>query len=121
MRKFLTIIIIQFTDITPPMVTGCHEDIHVNATEQTIEYSWTEPQFSDSRGSSLDIVTNYPTPEFTFPWGDFTVQYVATKTSNGLRTECSFKIKVRRKYLLNKPTGQDHTILLATLLLSSIV
>ncbi|XP_060553978.1 sushi, nidogen and EGF-like domain-containing protein 1 [Ruditapes philippinarum] len=30
-------------DIEPPMVTGCHEDIHVNATEQTIEYSWTEP------------------------------------------------------------------------------
>ncbi|XP_060580838.1 sushi, von Willebrand factor type A, EGF and pentraxin domain-containing protein 1-like [Ruditapes philippinarum] len=82
-------------DIAPPMVTGCHEDIHVNATEQTIEYSWTEPQFSDSRGSALDIVSNYHTPEFTFPWGDFTVQYVATKISNGLRTECSFKIKVR--------------------------
>jgi hypothetical protein len=92
-------ITIQFTDVEPPMVTGCHEDIHVNATEQTLEYSWTEPKFSDSRGSALEIVSNYPTPEFTFPWGDFTVQYVATKISNGLRTECSFKIKVRRKYL----------------------
>ncbi|XP_045191476.2 neurogenic locus notch homolog protein 1-like isoform X3 [Mercenaria mercenaria] len=83
------------TDIQPPVLTGCSEDVHINATDHTVQYSWTEPTFTDPRGSDLNIVSNYPSSEFTFPWGDYTVQYVATKTSNGLQTECSFQIKVR--------------------------
>ncbi|XP_053381091.1 fibrillin-1-like isoform X2 [Mercenaria mercenaria] len=83
------------TDIQPPVLTGCSEDVHINATGHTVQYNWTEPIFTDPMGSVLEIVSNYPSPEFTFPWGDYTVQYVATKTSNGLRTECSFQVKVR--------------------------
>ncbi|XP_053380748.1 fibrillin-1-like isoform X4 [Mercenaria mercenaria] len=82
-------------DIQPPVLTGCSEDVHINATDHTVQYNWTEPTFTDPMGSDLKIVSNYPSPEFTFPWGDYTVQYVATKTSNGLQTECSFQIKVR--------------------------
>jgi hypothetical protein len=85
------------SDIQPPVMTGCSNDVSVNATEMTAGYSWTAPSFTDPMGSDLDIVFNYPNPEFTFPWGDHTVQYVATKKSNGLSTECSFQIKVRRK------------------------
>lgn len=77
----------------------CSEDIEVNATDITGTFSWVPPSFYDPMGKDLDIVSNYPSAEFTFPWGDHTVQYVATKTSNGLRTECTFQIKVRRTYL----------------------
>ena len=79
-------------------MTGCVSDADVNATDHTISYSWTPPSFTDPLGSDLDIVSNYLTPGYTFPWGDHTVQYVATKIRNGMSTECSFTIKVRRKF-----------------------
>lgn len=82
-------------DIQPPVVTGCREDLQVNATDSTAHVTWISPNFTDPMGSELQLVSNYPSPEFTFPWGDYTVQYVATKPSNGLVTECTFVIKVR--------------------------
>lgn len=78
-------------------MTGCGYDVYVNATEITVSYNWSEPSFTDPMGSDLHIVSNYPNPVFTFPWGDHTVQYVATKSTNGLSIECTFQIKVRRK------------------------
>ncbi|KAL4218700.1 Sushi [Mactra antiquata] len=82
-------------DIQPPVVVNCSSDIAINATERTIGFDWTPPSFYDPLGNDLDIVSNYPSPSFVFPWGDFTAQYVATKPSNGLSTECTFNIKVR--------------------------
>ena len=85
-----------FSDIQPPLVSKVPDDISVNATKRTIHLNWTEPVFSDPFGNQIDVTTNYPQPEFTFPWGDFTVQYAATKINNGLTTEITFQIKVRR-------------------------
>ena len=78
-------------------MSECPGDILVNATDRTAFINWTEPGFSDPLGNTIDITTNYPTPGFVFPWGDFTVQYTATKTNNGLSTECIFQVRVRRK------------------------
>lgn len=82
-------------DIQPPTMSECPGDILVNATDRTAFINWTEPGFSDPLGNTIDITTNYPTPGFVFPWGDFTVQYTATKTNNGLSTECIFQVRVR--------------------------
>ncbi|KAL4218703.1 hypothetical protein ACF0H5_021291 [Mactra antiquata] len=82
-------------DIQPPVVVNCSSNIAINATKRTVRYDWTSPSFYDPHGNDLDIVSNYPTPFFVFPWGDYTAQYVATKPSNGLSTECAFNISVR--------------------------
>lgn len=82
-------------DIQPPVMEKCPENIHKNATERTLVVTWTPPSFNDSFGTAIDITANYPEPEFEFPWGDFTVQYVATKINNGLSVECVFNISVR--------------------------
>ncbi|KAL4218697.1 hypothetical protein ACF0H5_021285 [Mactra antiquata] len=82
-------------DIQPPVVVNCSSNISINATKRTVRFDWTSPSFYDPLGNHLDIVSNYPTPSFVFPWGDFTAQYVATKPSNGLSAECAFNISVR--------------------------
>ena len=78
-------------------MTDCPSSIAVNATDTTKYVSWTEPSFIDPFGNDLDITNNYPSPSYDFPWGDFTVQYTATKLNNGLQQECVFNISVRRK------------------------
>lgn len=94
-------------DVQPPVYDSCHGDIYVNATEHTVDVSWVVPTFSDPMNTELIVTKNYPSPAFTFPWGDFTVQYVATKPSNGLQTECAFQIHVRPTPCaeLNTPTN----------------
>lgn len=82
-------------DIQPPAMEGCNGDIHVNATHLYVSVNWTAPTFIDPFGNDIDIVTNYQEPTFVYPWGDFAVQYVATKTNNGLQTVCRFNVHVR--------------------------
>ena len=63
--------------------------------------NWTAPTFTDPVGKPIEISTNYPQNSYTFPWGDFDVQYVALKPSNGMRTSCVFSLKIRRKFFFN--------------------
>lgn len=78
-------------------MSGCSADVDINTKDQYVHYNWSTPTFTDPMGTELNVVSNYWSPEYKFPWGDHTVQYVATKISNGLQTECIFKVKVRRK------------------------
>lgn len=89
---------ILFADIQRPVVSHCPRDIILNATERTLQVNWTEPDISDPFGNTVQVTKNYAHPTFTFPWGDFTVQYHGTKISNGLSAECTFQINIRRKF-----------------------
>ena len=84
-------------DVQPPIHTGCPKDIFMNIANPTVDVNWTVPSFHDPMNTELRISSNYPTNHWTFHWGDFIVQYVATKLLNGLRSECLFNIKIRRK------------------------
>ncbi|XP_056008437.1 sushi, von Willebrand factor type A, EGF and pentraxin domain-containing protein 1-like [Ostrea edulis] len=83
------------TDIQPPVMSGCHENMTVYSAEPITFINWTEPTFHDPVGKHVMVSTNYPQNSWKFPWGDFIVQYEALKPSNGLRTNCVFDLKVR--------------------------
>ena len=85
------------TDVAPPVLEEGPDNMERNATERTLAVSWPEPVFTDPFDNTIDITANYAEAEFEFPWGDFTVQYVATKINNSLSVECSFNVSVRRK------------------------
>ena len=86
-------------DNQPPEVRGCSEDIDIKSSEDITFFNWTAPSFYDPAGKPITVTTNYPTNNFNFSWGDFKVQYVALKPSNGLRKECVFNLKIRRKFI----------------------
>lgn len=86
-------------DNQPPEVRGCSEDIDIKSSEDITFFNWTAPSFYDPAGKPITVSTNYPTNNFNFSWGDFKVQYVALKPSNGLRKECVFNLKIRRKFI----------------------
>ena len=86
-------------DNQPPEVRGCSEDIDIKSSEDITFLNWTAPSFYDPAGKPITVTTNYPTNNFNFSWGDFKVQYVALKPSNGLRQECVFNLKIRRKFI----------------------
>ncbi|KAH3852651.1 hypothetical protein DPMN_095164 [Dreissena polymorpha] len=98
-------------DVQPPQVANCSKSVRVNATERTHKVAWLQPVFSDPMNTELQLVSNYEIPSYTFPWGDFTVQYSATKLRNGLRTECVFNITVRPTPCESLPIPKHGTIL----------
>lgn len=75
----------------------CPANMTVFTSELTKTVEWSVPEFIDPNNESLKVFTNYPEAKWTFPWGDFNVSYSALKPSIGLRTECLFEIRVRRK------------------------
>ena len=81
---------------------GCPADRNIVTSNLTSTQIWTKPNITDPHGKPVTITTNYQKSEFTFPWGEFTVQYSAVKPANGLRVECLFKISVKRKYIFYK-------------------
>lgn len=88
-----------YTDIQPPVMTGCQNSETILTTQPEAFASWNIPSFQDPMGRQLIVSSNYPTNSTSFPWGDFTVQYSALKPSNGLRTECNFTLSIRRKLI----------------------
>lgn len=76
----------------------CPDNMAVYTSELTKTMEWSVPEFIDPNNETLEVFANYPQAKWTFPWGDFNVSYSALKLSNGLRTECLFEIRVRRKY-----------------------
>lgn len=86
-----------FVDIQPPLMANCSSNIHRKTSDTTTDVQWDIPIFWDIHNFSVQVYTNYPKNTWTFPWGDFTVSYSATKPTNGMKTECSFLVQVRRK------------------------
>lgn len=93
----LAITIYLLLDVQPPLQTNCPQNITRVITSPTVVTNWTEPSFHDPMNTHLAISMNYPQNYWEFHWGDYTVQYVATKTRNGLISECIFNIRIRRK------------------------
>lgn len=78
-------------------MSGCPSNM-TRLTSELITYlNWTAPSFSDPVQQNFTVSSNYPENSYEFPWGDFTVQYVALKPSNGMRKTCVFSWKIRRK------------------------
>ncbi|KAL3870956.1 hypothetical protein ACJMK2_038981 [Sinanodonta woodiana] len=82
-------------DIQPPVVNGCSGNMFEFVSKLSREVTWLAPTFTDPMGTSLIIQSNYDNNSYEFPWGDFTVQYTATKPSNGLVSDCVFNISIR--------------------------
>ncbi|XP_019616673.1 PREDICTED: neurogenic locus notch homolog protein 1-like [Branchiostoma belcheri] len=82
------------TDISPPRVDFCPRDQDVTALNNTETVSWQTPIFSDFRNETVHVSSNYAGNKGTFPWGQYDVQYTATKPFNGLRSSCEFTIRV---------------------------
>ncbi|XP_071137511.1 sushi, von Willebrand factor type A, EGF and pentraxin domain-containing protein 1-like [Mytilus edulis] len=82
-------------DVQPPIQIGCPNDTVRHISSPTVVVNWTAPSFYDPMNTSLEITQNYPQDYWEFHWGDFQVQYVATKPKNGLRSECTFTVKIR--------------------------
>lgn len=81
-------------------MNNCPDNMTKFSSEPVTYINWTAPTFLDPTGKPVSISTNYPENSYSFPWGDFTVQYVALKPSNGMRTSCVFTLKIRRKFFL---------------------
>ncbi|KAI0228091.1 hypothetical protein LSAT2_021414, partial [Lamellibrachia satsuma] len=77
-------------DILPPDVFNCSSNETYIISSPKVMLTWQEPSFNDPRGTAIQVSQNYQKNEATFPWGEFIIQFVATKPSNGLRTECLF-------------------------------
>ncbi|KAI0231195.1 hypothetical protein LSAT2_018427 [Lamellibrachia satsuma] len=77
-------------DILPPDVFNCSSNATYIISSPKVLLTWQEPSFNDPRGTAIHVSQNYQKNEATFPWGEFIIQFVATKPSNGLRTECLF-------------------------------
>jgi len=82
--------------VQPPLITGCPTDRLIHVTDLSRYEEWTAPEFSDPHGFNISVSSNYEESEYEFPWGEFVVQYHAVKPSNGMATECSFTIAVKR-------------------------
>ncbi|XP_035664407.1 sushi, nidogen and EGF-like domain-containing protein 1 [Branchiostoma floridae] len=84
------------TDISPPLVDFCPPDQNITTVDNRETVSWQLPTFSDFRNDTFHVTSNYPNNinTETFPWGQHTIQYTATKPSNGLRSSCEFAIRV---------------------------
>ena len=83
-----------FLDILRPVIENCplNETHYIKTPAVTL--NWTTPTCSDT---TIHLTSNYPISQATFPWGEFFIQYVATKPSNGLRSECVFTESIYRK------------------------
>ncbi|XP_078597010.1 E-selectin-like [Branchiostoma floridae x Branchiostoma japonicum] len=82
------------TDVSPPHVESCPDDMDVPAEDNRETVRWEPPVFTDFRNETLHVTSNYPDCVETFPWGQYVVQYTATKPFNGLRSTCEFTVRV---------------------------
>ncbi|XP_071132597.1 sushi, nidogen and EGF-like domain-containing protein 1 [Mytilus edulis] len=82
-------------DILPPVMKNCSNDIYITTAALENLVKWQIPLFTDPHNFAIKVTANYPSNEFTFPWGDFKVSYTAVKPTNGLSTNCLFNISLR--------------------------
>ena len=84
-------------DVQPPLVEHCLDDIRRTSSERFVNITWKAPDFYDRFGHNVHTSSNYPKHGSSFFWGDYTVEYNALKPFNGLWSNCTFNITVRRK------------------------
>ncbi|XP_046560534.1 neurogenic locus notch homolog protein 1-like [Haliotis rubra] len=82
-------------DVQPPVMSGCENRTDLNTADHELTHEWTVPTFTDPLGNEVTTTSNYISNSSRFPWGDFFVQYVATKANNGLQKECKFQLSIR--------------------------
>ncbi|OWF51466.1 sushi, von Willebrand factor type A, EGF and pentraxin domain-containing protein 1-like [Mizuhopecten yessoensis] len=97
-------------DIQPPVITGCDFDISANATTPLHFVNWTAPTFSDPMGNEIHRSTNYPSPEYDFPWGDFVIQYTGVKAANGMTAECTIQVDIRPTPCEDMPVPENGVV-----------
>ena len=72
----------------------CPENLTTIADGQLANVSWSEPIFSDSQGSEIQVTSTFGTNTKTLGWGEHRVTYTATNAYNKRTTLCVFYIKV---------------------------
>ena len=80
------------------MYSNCSDNVSYLTDEAKLFVQWSEPEFWDPFGNDVFISSNFPATSALLPWGVHTVQFVAEKPSNGLRTECVFTVSVFREF-----------------------
>ena len=90
-------VVLNYIDVTPPVLTACHTNISLTTTGTTAVASWTAPTATDNASIPIVSFTTSPTAGLTnggaFPIGTTTVRYTATDAKNNTAT-CSFTVTV---------------------------
>ena len=109
--------LIAAPDTTPPVVTGCPQDItrQLSTGQTSIAVSWTVPTATDDRTPTYQItVTASHQPNQLFSVGTSTVNYIFTDQSGNF-ARCTFNINIQGRYLfmqfIYSITALENTIL----------
>lgn len=108
-------------DVQPPLVEHCPDDIRRTSSERFVNITWKAPDFYDRFGHNVLISSNYPRHGSSFFWGHYTVEYSALKPFNGLRTNCTFNITVRRKLYIQCLRGNMFHVFVFKFLINSVI
>ncbi|CAG2248856.1 unnamed protein product [Mytilus edulis] len=95
-------------DIQPPVMMNCSVDKYITTEAIKNLVNWQIPSFTDPHNFAIKVTSNYPSNEFTFPWGDFKVSYTAIKPTNGFSTNCLFSIRLRQSYTVPRGVMMGH-------------
>jgi hypothetical protein len=79
------------TDVTPPIVNNCPQNINLTTSGINAQAFWTAPTASDNCGTP-SLSSNFSSGA-SFPIGTSTVTYTATDARNN-RSTCSFRVVV---------------------------
>ncbi len=100
-KPYLFSFYIDSPDTTPPVVTGCPQDItrQLSTGQTSIAVSWTVPTATDDRTPTHQItVTASHQPNQLFSVGTTSVNYIFTDQSGNIAT-CIFNINIQGMYL----------------------
>lgn len=87
------------TDIEPPNLTYCPEDIVKEGTEIEERVPWKQPTFTDNSGKPVTISSNRQSGDFFSVPGSYEVVYTASDDSGNTNKNCTFRITLRSKLL----------------------
>lgn len=87
------------TDIEPPNLTYCPEDIVKEGTEIQERVHWERPTFTDNSGKPVTISSNRQSGDFFSVPGSYEVVYTASDDSGNTNKNCTFRITLRSKLL----------------------
>ena len=87
------------TDIEPPTLTYCPEDITIEAQDDWMRVNWQRAAFTDNSGEIPTIISNRPSgDQFNVP-GSYEVVYTASDSSGNRNKNCTFRITLKSKLL----------------------
>lgn len=68
------------------------------SSSRFVSVTWQKPEFYDPFNHEVQVTSNYPNNGSSFLWGNYIAKYNALKSFNGLKSNCTFTIIVRRKF-----------------------